>query len=427
MRARHLGGFRLAVVAGIAAVVATAAVAAALALGSTTSSEVAASRFATDFPNKDGIGPIGLAFDGANRLYVIARGNLYRFGSDGGTAAAHRVNSRPIAGSVAGLAFDGSGHLFLARWTNGRTGDVVQLDPGTGAVVRQVANNIACPTGLAVDPLSGDLFVSEVYCRDQVLRIHNGQASTAVSGVLADGLVFAPDGTLYIAHAPDANGYTVSVVPRGGGARTGVARVDDADGIALGQPQDAAGQTPFLIANSRNGTITRIDLADSSHPTRTLMRGGTRGDFTAVGGDGCLYATQTDEVLKITNADGSCRREGTSQNADTGLGVGLIPTSTATVQSNVSRGPVVRPRPKSSCRGSRRLKVRYRVHPVRGKARIYIGKRLSRRVSGRALRRGVTVKRLPKSRFTLTIRARTPHGRKLTVRRRYKACAGKRA
>jgi sugar lactone lactonase YvrE len=426
MRARQLGGFRLAVMAGIAAVVATAAVAAALALGSTTSSEVAASRFATDFPNKDGIGPIGLAFDGANRLYVIARGNLYRFGSDGGTAAAHRVSSRPIAGFPAGLAFDGSGHLYLARWTNGRTGDVVQLDPGTGAVVRQVASNIACPTGLAVDPLSGDLFVSEVYCRDQVLRISNGRASTAVSGVSADGLVFAPDGTLYIAHAPDANGYTVSVVPRGGGARTGLARVDDADGIALGQPQDAAGQTPFLVANSRNGTITRIDLADSSHPTRTLMRGGTRGDFTAVGGDGCLYATQTDEVLKVTNSDGSCRREATPGNTNSGLGTGLVPTSTAPVQSSASGGSV-RPRPKSSCRGSRKLKVRYRVHHVRGKARIYIGKRLARRVSGRALRRGVTVKRLPRSRFTLTIRGKTPHGRKLTVRRRYKACAGKRA
>lgn len=36
------------------------------------------------------------------------------------------------------------------------------------------------------------------------------------------------------------------------------------------------------------------------------MTGGSRGDFSAVGPDGCLYATQTATVIKVTNADGTC-------------------------------------------------------------------------------------------------------------------------
>lgn len=36
------------------------------------------------------------------------------------------------------------------------------------------------------------------------------------------------------------------------------------------------------------------------------VTGGSRGDFLTVGQDGCLYATQTDRVLKVTNADGTC-------------------------------------------------------------------------------------------------------------------------
>jgi hypothetical protein len=37
-----------------------------------------------------------------------------------------------------------------------------------------------------------------------------------------------------------------------------------------------------------------------------IFTGGTRGDFVAVGPDGCLYATQTDRILLVTNADGTC-------------------------------------------------------------------------------------------------------------------------
>src|SRR5207248_11352489 len=34
--------------------------------------------------------------------------------------------------------------------------------------------------------------------------------------------------------------------------------------------------------------------------------GGSRGDFVTVGPSGCLYATQSDRVIRVTKADGTC-------------------------------------------------------------------------------------------------------------------------
>ena len=134
---------------------------------------------------------------------------------------AHRVNAAPIPGVLGGLAFGRDGALYAARWTQARTGEVIELDPATGRVVRQVVGGLACPTGLAVDPVSGDIFVSSVYCVPQVLRISDGRPSPYVTGVHTDGLTFGSDGTLYLAHQPDASGYTVSAVSRQGAHRPG--------------------------------------------------------------------------------------------------------------------------------------------------------------------------------------------------------------
>src|SRR5262249_16775269 len=41
-------------------------------------------------------------------------------------------------------------------------------------------------------------------------------------------------------------------------------------------------------------------------PCSDIYTGGTRGDFVTVGPDGCLYATQSERVIKVTKADGTC-------------------------------------------------------------------------------------------------------------------------
>src|SRR3989442_260087 len=83
----------------------------------TTTSQYAASDFATGFSTTN-IGPIGLAFDASNHLYVMEypEGILYKFGTSGGAAnATTRVNAVAIEGRPAGLTFSKDGRLYAAR------------------------------------------------------------------------------------------------------------------------------------------------------------------------------------------------------------------------------------------------------------------------------------------------------------------------
>jgi hypothetical protein len=268
----------------------------------------AVTNFATGFVNSGigGIGPIGLAFDSSGNLLVgdYFTGFIYKFGPAGGVAATS-LNSTTLGPAIAGLAFTKDGRLYLARQ---HAGDVVEVDPSNGAKLRTVAT-IAHATGLATDPLSGDLFVSlacgpALGCPLVIYRISNFASGpgtvTVYANVGADGIAFGADGTLYTNGILTAIAGTNSATP---GAVTISDPVGaDADGLAISEDPN----TPFLYGNSTLGYITKVDFT-TSPPTKTsIVTGGSRGDFATVGPDGCLYATQTDRVLKVTNADGTC-------------------------------------------------------------------------------------------------------------------------
>jgi probable HAF family extracellular repeat protein len=266
----------------------------------------AASDFATGFGNNGSIGPIGVAFDSPGNLFVMdfATGFLYKFGPGGGGAsAATQVNAAAIGGTPSALAFAKDGSLYLTRQS---ANDVVQLDPTTGSILRTVAG-VTYATGLAVDPLSGDLFASTSPAGN-VVRISNftngpGIATNYASTGPLDGIYFGPDGTLYaalwsggiasIAGTNSPTPGTVKVLP---------VTVPSIDGLAISADPSA----PFIFGNRNDGIITKVDLTVTPPALTNIFSGGSRGDFTAVGPDGCLYATQTDRVLKVTNADGTC-------------------------------------------------------------------------------------------------------------------------
>ena len=265
------------------------------------------SSFATGFPNlgAGSVGPVGLAFDASGNLLAMdyANGILYRFGPSGGVAsAATRVNTIPIPFAPAGLAFTKDGSLFCARQG---IGDVVQLDPSTGTILRTVAS-VPGATGIATDPVSGDLFVSAPFA-GFVARISNfasgpGTVTTYAATGFVDGLSFGPDGTLYAALSGQVARIagTNSAMP--GAVTILSASVPTIDGIAV----SSNANTPFIYGNRNTGTITKVDLTTTSPTLTDVVTGGSRGDFMAVGPDGCLYATQTDRVLKVTNADSTC-------------------------------------------------------------------------------------------------------------------------
>jgi hypothetical protein len=276
----------------------------------TTAPGYAATDFATGFVSSGvgGVGPIGLAFDAAGNLFVgdIYTGFLYKFGPGGGVASgATQLNAVAHVGAIAGLAFTKDGRLYLARQV-AAGGDVVEIDPSNGAILRRVAL-ISHATGLATDPLSGDLFVSQAcFCNDAVFRISNfanGPGTvTAYASIAADGIAFGSDGTLYAASGNSVEKIAGTNSPNPGAVTVVPVSVPGIDGMAV----SADPITPFLYGNRVVGIITKVDLTTSPPTLTDIVTGGTRGDFATVGFDGCLYATQTDRVIKVTNADGTC-------------------------------------------------------------------------------------------------------------------------
>ena len=269
-------------------------------IASTTIAGYAANDFATGFVNLGGIGPIGLAFDGSGNLFVgnYTTGFLYKFGPGGGVAsAATQLNSVAHVGAIAGLAFTKDGRLYLARQV-AAGGDVVEVNPANGAIIRRVAL-VLHATGLATDPLSGDLFVSQAcLCDNAIFRISNFAAGpgtvTVYAAVASDGIAFGPDGTLYTTGRIIAG--TNAPVP--GAIISPLPNVPHADGMAISNDALA----PFLYFNRQDGIITKLTPTTITD----IFTGGTRGDFATVGPDSCLYATQTDRIIKVTNADGTC-------------------------------------------------------------------------------------------------------------------------
>ena len=261
-------------------------------------------------------GPVGLALSAAGELYVgsFATGGLYHFHGGGGTAqpaTSITPTPSPLAGDrLSGLAFSKDGqHLYAALQASS---ELVELDPGTGAVLRLVAY-LTNPTGVAVDPISGDVFVSEAGSVgfDAVIeRVANPQAATPVvtdyvtNFYYADGITFAPDGTLYAA----AGGAIYRIAGTNvatPGAPVKIAAIPQADGIAV-ETGPANSQATALFVNDNAGNMTKVDLTQTPAALSTVFTGGSRGDFVAVDANGCAYVTQSDQVLRLTNADGSC-------------------------------------------------------------------------------------------------------------------------
>lgn len=266
------------------------------------------SNFATGFANNGAEGPIGMAFDSAGNAYIgdYATGIIYKFGKSGGVASpASQLNSSAIPGAIAGLSFTKDGSLYLVRQS---AADVVQIDTTTGAVLRTVATGLTDGTALATDPLSGDLFVSQpnlgIVSRISGFATGPGTVTQyAVTGFV-DGLSFGPDGTLYAALPEAATIAKISGTnaPTPGTVTPYSLSLPTLDGLAV----SANPSKLFMFANANNGTITKVDFTVTPPAQNAIFTGGTRGDFVNVGPDGCLYATQTDRVLKVTNADGTC-------------------------------------------------------------------------------------------------------------------------
>jgi uncharacterized repeat protein (TIGR01451 family) len=263
-----------------------------------------ANDYATGLPYYEkGVGPVGLAFDGAANLLVTdARaGALYKIPPGGGDAGSHKVKDG--YGIAAGLAWDKNGRLYMARRDHG---DVIEINPANGDVIRTVVGGMPCPVGLATDPISGDLFVSNNFCGGgAIMRITGfgggpGVARPYAGTQDADGITFAPDGTIYAA-AEDSILRIAGTNTTTPGKVSGFARVTNSDGIAYAPATPSDDQ--YLVVNRTTGEIDRVDFDGRVNP---VVTGTSRGDLVTVGPDHCIYAALQDRVLKLGPATGTC-------------------------------------------------------------------------------------------------------------------------
>jgi hypothetical protein len=286
-------------------------------------------------------------------------------------------------------------------------------------VLRTVVKNLQCPFGLAPDPVSGDLFVTEPRCNSNVMRIVNVASpapfvvpySSGFQG--PDGITAAPDGTLYVVEAGKDRLIQVAGTASGTpGQKTVLAALSGADGLAIGA--GTGPRPPFVVVNRTDGYVTFVDLRGSSPVPTDLVSGGSRGDFPAVGPDGCFYATQTDRIIKVTDPDGSC-----------GLGFGalghLFPT-TPPEGERVSASALGLPARKG-CIDRRKFSFRLRHAKgtrivaadafVNGKRKVHLRRRSIKRL---------TIKKLPKGTFRVRIVTRQSNGSRRISTRIYKGC-----
>ena len=150
------------------------------------------------FPAASGGFPTGLAFDASGNFYQASdNGNIYKF------SAGSFANPSIFAGGFApieGIAFNTAGQLFVADWGNGH---VYEATPGCTQLSCHTvwAAGLASPIGIAVDPISNDVFVSESVSNGRVVRIHSPSGPVVTVGAgfnEALGVGFDSTGSLYI-------------------------------------------------------------------------------------------------------------------------------------------------------------------------------------------------------------------------------------
>jgi len=275
-------------------------------------------------------GASGLAFDALGNLYVsdIHSGNVYKFGPAGGVAGPATLLTQTSPGPLLGaLAFGHDGKLYGARnATTGNffTGAVIEINPTTGAYVRNVGDPITCASYLATDPVSGDLFVDDSCSgagsdNGSIWRIANPGSATPTTTVYAatpgvnGGLAFSPGGTLYaidyLDNAIAAIGGTASASPGT------ITLLQGITGSALGivaegtQPNGDATTLTLAAAPAADAFppgIRSFDITGTPAAASSLVMQNGYANVQIIGPDGCQYASMAVAVYRITNADGTC-------------------------------------------------------------------------------------------------------------------------
>jgi hypothetical protein len=281
----------------------------------------------------------GPVFDSSGTAYVSSAisGNLFRLEPGGGAVGSgNELSGTTFApgGQLGGTAFGKDGKLYAGLLnTNGdfQQPRIVELDPATGAILRVVATAAdglgMCPGFLAVDPVSGDLFTDD-YCSGSgqsgaIVRISNPAGPSPTVSVYAnvgefpDQLVFAPNGTLYAAVSSYTCSTASNIVAVGVPSSATTPNPTSVASIPGGAAQALAlsgagpqGQALGFYTNSCDG-YQKVDLTTTTPTITQIATGDATNGVVVMGRDGCLYATQSQLIYKITGP-GLCTSSSTT-------------------------------------------------------------------------------------------------------------------
>ena len=299
------------------------------------------------------VGVSGTAWDLQGNLWAMdyGNGNLYKFPAAGGAATAGTLIGTVNASNCPhGLAFSKDGqHLYLAEQFCGFGGDVVELSMTDASIVKHLtaADAVHCATGIATDPVSGDLFVtSPCQSGDALWRISNPESNSPSLSVYASpgraiGLSFTPDGTIWTEAYPFGTGdHELVKISGTTSGSPGTVTV-----LSTSAPQFAGGVLPVLSAahpgspsflfvtngatGSNSGSTQKVDLTQNPPVFTPVATAATGAIFVNGGPDGCAYVSNGDRIDRITAADGTCNFATTS----------TAPTlSLSPVSANLSQG-----------------------------------------------------------------------------------------
>ena len=121
--------------------------------------------------------PVALALDSAKNIYVITWGSLWIFAPNGTALNTYSTQSLSLSAPSA-IALDMFGNIYISDTNNQRvvklSPDGIQLD-----IITTVTPSLVNPNAVAVDPVSGDILISQLWAAITILNT-NGSLRMAV-------------------------------------------------------------------------------------------------------------------------------------------------------------------------------------------------------------------------------------------------------
>ncbi len=281
------------------------------------------SGFANCNANPNSFAPTKALNDGSHIFVSTACENekIYRFPLTGGATTDPGVTSA-VTGTGFSVALDNgtyttTGFTFFG---GGRDG-LYRFDPNSFALSQVTGAGFVTSNQAhdqAVDPMSGDLFVT--VGTGTVYRIHDVGSSTPVittfvAGVSnVDGIAFSADGSRIYVTASFGAATGISAYDRNGahlfdvdlsshavsgiGQTTGV-EVAGPNTVVAAQGGGTVDVSNNVFANNADGTVVRIDVNHGNAVT-VAATASTALHYGHVDGQGCLYVPEHDTVIKFS-------------------------------------------------------------------------------------------------------------------------------